>query len=83
VVVVLLFVGLLMCQPCWGQKSEYDSYPEFRNVIGPKFREAHPTSSLKDVVSAYAADLNAHGIDEREIERRTELILLRRCDLKI
>jgi SAM-dependent methyltransferase len=44
-------------------------------VIGPKFREAHPTSSLNDVVAAYAADLKAHGIDAREIERRTQLIL--------
>ena len=72
---LFLFVGLLLCQPCWGQKPEYDFYLEFRNVIGPKFREAHPTSSLTDVVAAYAADLRAHGIDAREIQRRTQLIL--------
>jgi protein-L-isoaspartate O-methyltransferase len=72
---LFLLIGLLLCQPCWGQKPEYDFYREFRTVVGPKFREANPTSSEKDEVEAYAADLKAHGIDQREIERRVQLLL--------
>ena len=70
-----LFLVLLMCQSSWGQKSEYDFYPEFRNVVAPKFYLAHPASSLKDVVAGYVADLKTQGIDSREIARREQLIL--------
>src|SRR5262245_3619352 len=77
-----LLLGLLMCQPCWGQKPEYNFYREFRNVVAPKLFEANPTSSLKDVVAAYAADLKAHGIDQREIDRRVQLILESKLSLE-
>src|SRR5437016_14370841 len=70
-----LFVVLLVSQSSWGQKSEYDFYPEFRNVVAPKFYLAHPASSLKDVVAGYVADLKTQGIDSREIARREQLIL--------
>ena len=72
---LFLFVALLVSQACWGQKPEYDFYPEFRNVVAPKFYLANPASSLKDVVAGYAADLRTQGIDSREIARRERLIL--------
>jgi hypothetical protein len=70
-----LFVALLVSQTCWGQKPEYDFYPEFRNVVAPKFYLANPALSFKDVVARYVADLKAQGIDSREIARRERLIL--------
>jgi len=72
---LFLFVAFLLCQTCWGQKPEYDFYPEFRNVVAPKFNLANPGSSLKDVVARYAADLRAQGVDSAEIARRERLIL--------
>jgi Methyltransferase domain len=72
---LLLFVSFLVCQTSWGQKPEYDFYPEFRNVIAPKYYLANPASSLKDIVARYAADLREQGIDSREIARRERLIL--------
>jgi SAM-dependent methyltransferase len=72
---IFLFIALLASQSCWGQKIEYDFYPEFRNVVAPKFHLANPASSLKDVVAGYAADLKAQGIDSKEITRRSRLIL--------
>jgi SAM-dependent methyltransferase len=66
---------LSVCLSSWGQKPEYDFYPEFRNVVAPKFNLAHPASTLKDVVAGYLADLKAQGIDSREIARREQLIL--------
>src|SRR5207253_1685831 len=54
---LFVFIGFFVCQVCWGQKHEYDFYPEFRNVVAPKFYLANPSSSLKNVVAGYAADL--------------------------
>ena len=72
---LFLFVAFLLCQTCWGQKPEYDFYPEFRNVVAPKFNLANPGASLKDVVARYIEDLRAQGVDSAEIARRERLIL--------
>src|SRR5439155_24905391 len=52
---LFLFLVLLVCQSSWGQKPEYDFYPEFSNVVAPKFYLVNPASSLKDVVAGYVA----------------------------
>ena|SRR5438094_379463 len=72
---LFLFVALVVGQTCWGQNPEYDFYPEFRNVVAPKFYLANPGLSFKDVVARYVADLRAQGIDSTEIARRERLIL--------
>jgi Methyltransferase domain len=70
-----LLFAFLVCQSSWAQKPEYDFYPEFRNIVAPKFYLAHPAWTLKDVVGAYTADLKAKGISASEMERRERLIL--------
>src|SRR5262245_56281244 len=70
-----LFVLLVVGETCWGQNPEYDFYPDFRNVVAPKFYFANPDMSFREVVARYAADLRARGVDSREIARRERLIL--------
>jgi SAM-dependent methyltransferase len=74
-VVLSLILLLSVCQSSWAQKPEYDFYPEFRNVFAPKFYRTTPSAPFKDVVASYAAELNAKGIDPKEIARREQLIL--------
>src|SRR5262245_26222006 len=69
-----LLLVFLVCQSSWAQKPEYDFYPQFRNIVAPKFYAAHPAWTLKDIVAAYAADLKAQGVNASEIARREELI---------
>jgi SAM-dependent methyltransferase len=78
----VLCLVLFACQSSWGQKPEYDFYPEFRNKFAPTFYVANPGSSLKDVVAGYAADSKAKGIAPQEIARREKLILENRPSLE-
>ena len=76
VLVTTLFYSLL----AFGQKPEYDFYPEFRNVFTPKLRAENPSLSLtnEQIVERYAAKLKSEGVTETEIARRTRLILTER-----
>src|SRR5437870_1323379 len=77
-----VFAGLLACLPTWGQKAEFDFYPEFRNEVMPKHYLANPRTTLSDIVSDYSADLKAAGMAARVIERRAQLILRDRPTLE-
>jgi SAM-dependent methyltransferase len=74
-VVLYIFAGVLMGVPTWGQKAEFDFYPEFRDEVMPKFYLANPRTTLSEVVSDYSSDLKAAGVAAGEIARRAQLIL--------
>jgi hypothetical protein len=81
-IVLYVFGGLLVCLPAWGQKAEFDFYPEFRNEVMPKHYSANPRTTLGEIVAEYSADLKAGGVAAREIERRAQLILRDRPSLE-
>ena len=63
---LFLFVALVVGQTCWGQNPEYDFYPEFRNVVAPKFYLANRGLSFNDVVARYVAGLSARDRFDRD-----------------
>jgi SAM-dependent methyltransferase len=73
--VLCVFAGLLVCLPTWGQKAEYNFYPQFRDEVMPKHYLANPQTTLSEIVADYAADLRAAGVAAGEIERRAKLVL--------
>src|SRR5271157_5772225 len=80
----LLVVTLLLSALAFGQKAEYDFYPEFRNSFTPKLRAENPSLSLtdKEIVERYAAKLKSEGVTETEIARRAGLIRTERPRLE-
>jgi SAM-dependent methyltransferase len=81
-VVLCGFVGLLVSLPTWGQKAEFDFYPEFRNEVMPKLYLANPQTTVGEIVSDYSAGLKAAGVAAGEIERRAQLIIRDRPTLE-
>jgi hypothetical protein len=79
-VLALLLITLFYSVLAFGQKPEYDFYPEFRNTFTPRVRAENPSLSLtnEEVAGRYAAKLRADGVTESEITRRTKLILTER-----
>jgi len=79
-VLAVLLTTLFYSVLAFGQKSEYDFYPEFRNTFTPKVRAENPSLSLtnEEVAGRYAAKLRTEGVTETEITRRTKLILAER-----
>ncbi len=79
-VLAVLLTTLFYSVLAFGQKSEYDFYPEFRNAFTPKVRAENPSLSLtnEEVAGRYAAKLRTEGVTETEITRRTKLILAER-----
>ena len=79
-VLALLLTTLFYSVLAFGQKPEYDFYPEFRNTFTPRVRAENPSLSLtnEDVAGRYAAKLRAERVTESEITRRTKLILTER-----
>ena len=73
--ILCVFAGLLVCLPTWGQKAEYDFYPQFRNEVMPKHYLANPHTTLSEIVADYSADLRAAGVAAGEVERRAKLVL--------
>ena len=70
-----LIVGMLICSAlAFGQKAEYDFYPEFRNSFVPKLRAEIPSVTNEEILQRYAAKLKSEGVADREIARRTRLI---------
>jgi SAM-dependent methyltransferase len=69
-----LVTGVFFGSLAFGQKPEYDFYPEFRNVFVPQLRSEVPSLSEEAIVARYAAKLRAEAIPDREISRRTTLI---------
>jgi len=79
-VLALLLTTLFYSVLAFGQKPEYDFYPEFRNTFTPRVRAENPSLSLtnEEVAGRYAAKLRAERVTESEITRRTKLILTER-----
>jgi SAM-dependent methyltransferase len=79
-VFAVLVTTLLYSVLAFGQKPEYDFYPEFRNSFTPKLRAENPSRSVtnEQIVDRYAAELKSEGVTETEIARRTRLILTSR-----
>jgi SAM-dependent methyltransferase len=79
-VLAVLLTTLFYSVLAFGQKSEYDFYPDFRNTFTPKVRAENPSLSLtnEEVAGRYAAKLRTEGVTETEITRRTKLILAER-----
>jgi len=79
-VLAVLVVTLLYSALAFGQKPEYDFYPEFRNSFTPQLRAENPSLVLtnEEIVERYAAKLKSEGIAESEIARRTGLIRTQR-----
>jgi protein-L-isoaspartate O-methyltransferase len=76
-VVLAVLVTTLLCAVLgFGQKPEYDFYPEFRNSFTPKLRAENPSVLLtnEEIVERYAAKLKSEGVAENEVARRTKLI---------
>jgi SAM-dependent methyltransferase len=69
-----LLAGFLVCACAFGQKPEYDFYPEFRNVFVPQARSGEPSISEEAIAQRYAAKPRAEGAGETEISRRLSLI---------
>ena len=65
---------LLYSAGAFGQKAEYDFFPEFRNTWTPKVRAQNPSVSEEEIVARYAEKLRSEGIGDAEIARRTRLI---------
>jgi SAM-dependent methyltransferase len=76
-VLAVLVTTLLYSAFAFGQKPQYDFYPEFRNSFTPKLRTENPSLSLanEEIVERYAAELKSEGVAGTEITRRTRLIL--------
>jgi hypothetical protein len=79
-VLAVLVTTLLYSAFAFGQKPQYDFYPEFRNSFTPKLRAENPSLSLANekIVERYAAELKSEGVAGTEITRRTRLILTER-----
>ena len=79
-VLAVLVTTFLYSALAFGQKPEYDFYPEFRNSFTPKLRAENPSQSLanEEIVERYAAELKSEGVTGTEITRRTRLILTER-----
>ena len=79
-VLAVLVTTLLYSAFAFGQKQQYDFYPEFRNSFTPKLRAENPSLSLanEEIVERYAAELKSEGVAGTEITRRTRLILTER-----
>ena len=80
----VLVATLLYSLCAFGQKPEYDFYPEYRNSFTPKLRAENPSASLtnEQIVEWYAAKLGSEGVSETEITRRSRLILTERNSLE-
>jgi SAM-dependent methyltransferase len=81
-VVLSVVAGLLGYLPAWGQKVEFDFYPEFRNDVMPKHYLENPRTTLSEIIADYSAALKAAGVAANEIERRAQLILSDRPTLE-
>lgn len=76
-VMLAVLVTTLLCAVLgFGQKPEYDFYPEFRNSFTPKLRAENPSVLLTndEIAERYAAKLRSEGVAENEVTRRTKLI---------
>src|SRR5437016_3872246 len=70
----LLLAMLLFSPLAFGQKPEYDFYPDFRNSFVPKVRAENPLVTNEQILGRYAAQLKTEGLADSEIARRTKLI---------
>lgn len=67
----------------FGQKTEFEFFPEFRNVFTPALRAEKLGVSNAEIVQKYAESLRARRIAEDEIKRRVNLIQTQREALEI
>jgi SAM-dependent methyltransferase len=66
--------GVLLCSAAFGQKAEFDFFPEFRNVFTVKVRADNPAVMDQEILEKYASSLKADGVTNSEIARRTQLL---------
>ena len=78
----LLAATLLCSALAFGQKPEYDFYPEFRNSFVPKLRARKASVTNEEILERYAAKLRSEGVAASEIARRTRLIRTERDGLE-
>lgn len=67
----------------FSQKTEFDFFPDFRNVFTPAFRAEKPGVSSEEIIQRYAESLRTKRIAESEIKRRVNLIQTQREALEI
>jgi SAM-dependent methyltransferase len=74
----LLVTALLCSTLLFGQKPEYDFFPEFRNTFTPKQYAENPSVTKEEIIEKYATTLKSEGVADEEITRRTSLIQTKR-----
>ena len=67
-----LVAGLF--SPTFGQKPEFDFFPDFRNVFTVTVRADNPSVTNDGILERYASSLKAEGVTDTEIARRIRLI---------
>src|SRR6266702_3381733 len=73
----IAWVGLaavFFCSQAFGQKPEFDFFPDFRNVFTVKVRTHNPSITNDGILEEYASSLKSEGVTETEIARRIALI---------
>src|SRR5688572_9561188 len=66
----LLVATFLYSALAFGQKPEYDFYPEFRNNFIPKLRAGNPSVTNDEIVERYAAKFKSDDVADSEIAQR-------------
>ncbi len=81
----IAWVGLaavFFCSQAFGQKPEFDFFPDFRNVFTVKVRTQNPSITNDGILEEYASSLKSEGVTETEIARRIALIRTQRRELE-
>ena len=81
----IAWVGLaavFFCSQAFGQKPEFDFFPDFRNVFTVKVRTQNPSITSEGILEEYASSLKFEGVTESEIARRIALIRTQRRELE-
>lgn len=77
-----ILAAVFLCSVAFGQKPEFDFFPEFRNVFTVKVRADNPSVTNDEILERYASALKAEGVTDSEIARRTKLIATERPALE-
>jgi len=79
---IRVLAAVFLCSAAFGQKPEFDFFPEFRNVFTVKVRVDNPSVTDDGILERYASSLKADGVTDSEIARRTKLIRTERRALE-
>ena len=78
----ILIVVSLCSAILFGQRPEFDFFPDYRNVFTLQARAENPSVTNDGIVEKYSTKLRAEGIAEEEITRRAKLIRTERAALE-